>query len=595
MIFDKLTAEELEMIDTYRRWYAFSNEAADTHSSHFVPAKEMLHEWASRKGEYLEKLFDGELTITKRIKYVKSYEELQEELGDMISEYSHYGRAGRNGYEFQRAWNNYMYRNRNYFTSTQEEGLRRLMSDDCLIKNTYDGVNFEIEDRDGKKFRVNRGAKTSKALGKLAQILDLPGFEDFRICHSQILNQKELGGNLTISIHPLDYMTMSDNSYGWESCMSWSNEGGYRQGTVEMMNSRSVIVAYLSGDEKYKISDYGHEGRYWNSKKWRQLFVVDHNVIIGVKDYPYHNDELGKIVVKWLRELAAERLGWTYKDLEQYSGGSYKFHFDHLPEDKNGFTLEFSTGSMYSDFGCLDYHWMCMSTDIDPEEIHANSNTSWKGTPWMAIPYSGRSQCMVCGDLSPNFEDESCLACEECQSRPRCDCCGEITGETWRIDGMELCEYCWENRVHECAGCGEEHYDEELSMVYVIPRLDAITNEQVKRIWLENNGPWGCSSFASTKEELENCEYNFFKDDAPNAWICNNKECREKFIEAYLKPGERPHLRNTRWNEEICVYLDQLNADGVEELAWGYENDNEGYIRTFRNYHIQPTKFIELL
>ena len=592
MIFDKLSADELEMIDTYRHWYAFSNEAANTYSSHFVPAKEVLCEWADQKSEYLEKLFGDALTMTKRIKYVKSYEELQEEIGDMISEDSHYGRAGRNGFEFMRAWNNYMYRNRNYFTEPQKDGFRRLMSDDCLIENVYDGISFEVEDHKGKKFRINRGAKTSKTLGKLAQIFDLPGFEDFRICHSQILNQRELGGNLTISIHPLDYMTMSDNSYGWESCMSWSQEGGYRQGTVEMMNSRGVIVAYLSGDDKYKICDYGCEDHFWNSKKWRQLFILDHNVIVGVKDYPYHNDELGKAVVEWLKELAEKRLGWHYGDLEQYSGGSQRFHYDYLPEDKNGFSFEFPTGSMYNDFGCLDYHWMCVSTDIDPDEIQIHG---WNGhRPWLVVPYSGKSQCMVCGDLHPSFEDESCLACEECQSRPRCDCCGEIAHETWTVDGMQLCEYCWENRVHECIGCGEEHYDEELAPIYVIPRIDAITNEQMKRIWLETNGPWGCG-FAQTKEDLEVCEYNYFKDDAPNAWICNDAKCREQFLKQYLKPGERPHLRHMRWNKEICIYLDQLNADGIEELAWGYENDNEGYIGTFRNYHIQPTRFIELL
>jgi hypothetical protein len=204
--------------------------------------------------------------------YQKSYEELQDELSDMVQQYSKYGRIGRNGYEFNKAWNHYIYTNRFDFDADQECGLHRLMSDDCLISNIYDGSSFEIQDRNGKSFKINRGCKVSKVLGKLANILNLPGWEDFRICHSQILNQKDLGGNLTISIHPLDYMTMSDNSYGWESCMSWESEGGYRQGTVEMMNSRSVVIAYLSGEDKMRIGD-----DFWNSKKWRMwLFLEDH-------------------------------------------------------------------------------------------------------------------------------------------------------------------------------------------------------------------------------------------------------------------------------------------------------------------------------
>ena len=335
MLIEKLRPEELGMMDTWRKWHAWSQEAISRNEM-YAKMTSILYEWDMRKSEYLAKLFGDQLRITKHLTYQKSYEELQEEISDMTQEYSHYGRAGRNGHEFMRAWNNYMYKNRFTFNDDQESGLHRLMSDDCLISNIYDGSSFKIETRDGKLFCINRGCKVSKALGKLADIFDLPGWEDFRICHSQILNQKDLGGDLTISIHPLDYMTMSDNAYGWESCMSWGQEGGYRQGTVEMMNSKSVVIAYLAGNDGMRIGD-----DYWNSKKWRQLFIVDHNIIAGVKDYPYHNAELGLEVVKWLKELATERLGWTYDEITAFSFGGNKIYLDYLPEEKNNFGLEF--------------------------------------------------------------------------------------------------------------------------------------------------------------------------------------------------------------------------------------------------------------
>jgi hypothetical protein len=595
MLFDKISADELEMISNYRHWYAYSNESNSQHGS-FVSNNELLREWDARKSEYLNKLFGDALIISKKVKYTKSFDELEEEISDMTSQYSRYGRVGRNGYEFQKAWGDFMYNNRNLLTSNQKEGLHQLMSDECLIENIYDGNSFEVDDeQNGKKFRVNRGAKVSKTLGKLANIFDLPGYEDFRICHSQILNQKDIEGTLTLSIHPLDYMTMSDNAYGWESCMSWSNEGGYRQGTVEMMNSKSVVVAYLAGDRPYRMSDYESPALSWNSKKWRQLFVVDKNVIIGVKDYPFNNDNLTKVAVEWLKELAAERLGWTYDNLEKYVASSTKFHRDYLPDNKNDFAFEFLTGAMYNDFGCLDFHWMCLSDNIDPDEIHAHDGVNWRCTPWMTIPYSGKSQCMVCGDLNPNYEDESCLACEECQERTRCDCCGDISDEVWSIDGVQLCNYCWENRVHECIACGEEHYDENIVPIYVIPRISEEKRQELRADWINSNGPW-CCSFAKNDEDLRNCEYNFFKDENPNGWICyENHKCFEKFVKECLKPGERPHMREKAWSREICVYLDQLSEWGITELAWGFENDNEGYIESFRGYHIQPTRFIELL
>ena len=66
--------------------------------------------------------------------------------------------------------------------------------------------------------------------------------EDFRIYISQLLNTRAFTGNLCISIHPLDYITMSDNSYGWTSCMSWLKKGNYAGGTVEMMNSDNAYI-----------------------------------------------------------------------------------------------------------------------------------------------------------------------------------------------------------------------------------------------------------------------------------------------------------------------------------------------------------------
>ena len=56
--------------------------------------------------------------------------------------------------------------------------------------------------------------------------------------------------------------------------MSWFEKGEYRQGTVEMMNSECVVVAYLESTTNMTIRD-----GEWNSKRWRELFVVDENVL----------------------------------------------------------------------------------------------------------------------------------------------------------------------------------------------------------------------------------------------------------------------------------------------------------------------------
>ena len=110
--------------------------------------------------------------------------------------------------------------------------------------------------------------------------------------------------------------------------------------------------------------------------------------------------------------------------------------------------------------------------------------------------------------------------------------CGEIASEVWGIDGMQLCEYCWENRVHECVACDREHYDENMRPIFVIPRLSAEMEESYRKDWIENGHYWSCG-FAQTKADLETAEYNFFNDDSPNGWICDDDRCFEKFIEDF--------------------------------------------------------------
>ena len=159
---------------------------------------------------------------------------------------------------------------------------------------------------------------------------------------------------------------------------------------------------------------------------------------------------------------------------------------------------------------------------------------------------------------------------------------------------MQLCEYCWENRVHECAACDREHYDENMRPIFVIPRLSAEMEENYRKDWIENGHYWSCG-FAQTAADLAAAEYNFFNDDNPNGWICDDDRCFEKFVEDFLKPGERPHLREWRWTKETCVYLDQLNDDGIDTFAWGFKDDNDGYINSFRTHHCQPTRLIDLI
>ena len=564
MLIEKIPAQELNMIDGWRRDYAWSEDVRTCHDE-YVSMETILHEWDTQKSKNLYRLLGDNLQVTKELQYNKSYEELQEDFSEMTSLGASYGRTGRSGYTFSHQWYHYMNEHYNSFSGQQYSGLIHLISDECLIDNIYNGDTFEIPTPDGKMFKVQHGCKTIRALSKLANIFNIEGFEDFRICHSQILNQKTLSGKLTLSIHPLDYMTMSDNNLGWESCMSWSQFGGYRQGTVEMMNSPYVIVAYLSAESPMHIC-----GQEWNNKKWRQLFVVTPSVIAGVKDYPYHNEDLGREVMKWLIELAKTNLSWSFGEITTFCDCGHMMNVNGLE-----FSLDFSTNMMYNDFGCLDRHLVTFVTDLEEDDFSVYGAANRK---YLHVKYSGSNQCMICGDLNPLFDDESCLACEECQDILRCDMCGDSTSETTRIDGYELCWDCYDNRVQHCEVCGDPHLDDNMTGIFIIPKMKADSQDSLREYW-ETNRHWHRAN--------ENDEFILINVD-PSLYVC--ERCLKEWVKTNMREGCYPHEREVCWDHRICVYYDDLTDAAREEYAWGYDGDPEAFRAEFSICRTAPSK-----
>ena len=264
-------------------------------------------------------------------------------------------------------------------------------------------------------------------------------FEEFRIRISQITNQRSLKGTMCISIHPMDFITMSDNGYGWDSCMRWIDDtGDYRMGTVEMMNSPIVVCAYLKGSEPFNFGwNKNDEFTTWNNKKWRELFVVTPKLITEIKSYPYDNEEFTKAVMDTLLVLSKENDGNEY-DTEVYWTRS-----THV--NSRGTRLQFDTyeNGMYNDFGYYRNgkgHLMHYNSQI-MENI--TDNTYY-------ITYSGAKTCMICGNYIDDYDaDPKEVVCEKhgYYTHGTCSCCGRrlVSDNIFYSDWteQEYCEECY--------------------------------------------------------------------------------------------------------------------------------------------------------
>lgn len=427
-----ISVSEKHMIEDYIDEYAVDNKPRS------VDVDYILREWAEKKSQYLARIFGNQLILSKKIAYSKPTQILSNELYDVIA-CNWSSKIDQKAHDFYRAFRKKMIEDAWYPSRQIEYCLDSLTSTYALAENKYTYDDFEIELPDGKTLKVNKGARCTRIIGKLADAFGIEGFEDFRLAHSRVLNQKALTGELCLSIHPMDYMTMSDNECDWESCMSWVNNGCYRHGTVEMMNSPMVVVAYLRSKEDMRTVG----GHTWNSKKWRELFIVTPDVICNVKGYPYRSDELSKEVLKWLKELT-EGVGFAsyLKEPMSWDQGS---RMDHPVKEGEYLTLNMYTNYMYNDFDCEQ--WAYFGTDISIGHVN--------------ITYSGASECMACGRTNIYVEDgeEGNLCCEDCNPTIRCEECGDrICGDdVYEVDGDKLCSYCYDNCCFTDDLTGEIH------------------------------------------------------------------------------------------------------------------------------------------
>lgn len=224
----------------------------------------------------------------------------------------------------------------------------------------------------GGDITIMPGEKITKALAKIAakeQCQDK--FEEWRLRHSQILNSKQENITVTLSIHPMDFMTASDNNANWNSCLSWLHTGSYRAGTIELMNSPIVISAHINTAHNPLI----FPTTSWPSKRWRQFFIVSREIILPITAYPYANYELTALILDYLKELAENTFKVKYTDKPK--------------EVENGYYKNL--------FICLNTHHMYNDIEAEGDNYIAYINKE-NLTGEITKNYSGTLTCILCGN-----------------------------------------------------------------------------------------------------------------------------------------------------------------------------------------------------
>lgn len=300
---------------------------------------------------------------------------------------------------------------------------------------------------------------------------------------SELIQENKVEGYLTFSVHPLDFLSSSENTFHWRSCHSL--DGEYRAGNLSYMLDKSTMICFLKSDKDAKLPNFPDDVP-WNNKKWRVLlhFDNDYNVVFAGRQYPF--TALGSLEV--IRQVFLDHLMPLYRT---WFGKMMKpdwshWHNDYISEYQYSEHSE-DSGSFMQDYAIIDhgiYGMMNIITDA-PQSRHYNdllrstcytkpfymfkkdsvNSFSLNFTIGSAIP------CLKCGNN--DISESETMLCEYCENEDmieeithcQCECCGvsfPIEDMMWHMsDGSRICNDCFEAQGFRCAHCGRLFFNED--------------------------------------------------------------------------------------------------------------------------------------
>ena len=105
--------------------------------------------------------------------------------------------------------------------------------------------NFIAKKYKYKDIEIPQGMKIVKAF-KYFISDNKEKLNDIQSHASRIIQETKITGTLCFSIHPLDYLSISENTYNWRSCHAL--DGEYRLGNIGYMQDKTTLICYIRGE-----------------------------------------------------------------------------------------------------------------------------------------------------------------------------------------------------------------------------------------------------------------------------------------------------------------------------------------------------------
>ena len=349
---------------------------------------------------------------------------------------------------------------------------------DFIDENAESFFDNKVVQEHGKK--IPKGMKLIKAF---KYFIDYePSLKKIQDWASQIMQEKEIKGILCFSVHPLDFLSSSENTHGWRTCHSL--DGEYRTGNLSYMTDDCTFVVYLKAPEEKILGAFG-ENVPWNSKKWRVLFHAsnDDNLLFAGKQYPFSTKNGLDIALHAYNSFfnSYSYYTWSSDYVDSYTSncsGEFKYlNYKYMVYRNeliplNKVVVEGPMSLNYNDIlysSSYKYPYYAILNTSD-HFYRASAAVSYLLEHPITMGHS--VNCLHCGkNLIHNAESMRCVECEEqygtenYDSYGYCSCCDR---RIYLEDGISMgssdtiiCKDCLETQAFVCENCGEVFYNNQ--------------------------------------------------------------------------------------------------------------------------------------
>ena len=321
----------------------------------------------------------------------------------------------------------------------------------CFLKENKDTFFENKVSVAWPNYNIPVGAKLSKSFTKFFE--DKNFVKILQDIASRYMQLTQVSGYLYLSVHPMDYLTLSENAANWSSCHSL--DGDYRCGNLSYMVDNTTIVAYLATNEMQHFKCLP-ENVKWFSKKWRMLIHINTNsdIIYYNKQYPFeHKTIFGRITdmvhqIFFPAELRCVYDSMAFRKVETRNGPRTLPEVNFITEDKIfPASKVISSGTENSLFFNDLRHSASYLPIVDvPAGFPIGENT-------MNITIGKEPCCPVCGHHNSYMSSHNML-CNNCihekcaydEFYTYCAECGHRiypSDKAYEMDGITVCKSCY--------------------------------------------------------------------------------------------------------------------------------------------------------